>query len=311
MIVSPAFWIGFNAVVLVLLALDLLVLNRKPHAVTLREAAITSAVWIALSLGFNALIWHWDSAKGLEFLTGYLIEYSLSVDNIFVFVLIFGYFKVPAEYQHRVLFWGIIGALVMRGLMIWLGIALIERFDWMLYLFGAFLVFAGVKMLIGGDPDIDPEHNPLVRLCTRFMPVTRGYHGPQFTIVEGGRRMLTPLALVLVMVESTDLLFALDSIPAIIAITQDRFIVYTSNICAILGLRSLYFLLAHVVHKFVYLKHGLALILSFIGVKMLIHHWLEIPTVLSLGIVALCLVGSIAASLLAPPKDIPPPPPLP
>lgn len=297
------FWIVFNGAVIFLLAVDLFLFHRQPHALSAREAAFWSLFWIGLSVGFNILVWKWRGPQiGLEFLTGYLIEYSLSVDNIFVFVLIFSYFKVPAEFQHRVLFWGIIGALVMRGLMIWLGVSLIEAFHWVLYIFGLFLVVTGLRMLRESEDSVDPEHNPMVRLCCHLFPMKRTYQGASFVISEGGRWFLTPLALVLVMVESTDLVFALDSIPAVIAITKHPFIIYTSNVCAILGLRSLYFLLAGCVQKFVYLRYALAAILTFIGVKMLIAEWVHIPNPLALGIVALCLIAAGVASFLYPPK---------
>lgn len=293
------FWIAFNAVVLGLLAIDLFVFNRKPKEVTLAASLISTLFWVGLSLGFNLLIWQWKGQeKAVEFLTGYLVEYALSADNIFIFVLIFSYFKVPSAFQHRVLFWGIIGAFVMRGLLIWWGIELVSRFHWAFYIFGLFLVYTGLKMLFQKEEEIEPEHNPLVRLASKFLPVTREYQGSDFTVRQGGRLMITPLAIVLLMVESTDLLFALDSIPAIIAITQDPFIVYTSNICAILGLRSLYFLLASVVDKLVYLKAALSIILTFIGVKMLLAHWIKIPTETSLAFVGGCLLLSITASLI-------------
>jgi tellurite resistance protein TerC len=300
------FWIAFNATVLLLLALDLFVFHRTAHRVTVGEAALWTSVWVLLSLAFNLLVWHWKGPeKAVEFLTGYLIEYALSVDNIFVFVLIFSYFRVRAEHQHRVLFWGILGALVMRGIMIAAGISLVNAFHWMLYLFGAFLVFTGVKMLVHKEEELDPERNPLLRFVCRFMPVAREYSGANFVVIQEGRTMLTPLALVLVMVESTDLLFAVDSIPAIIAITRDTFIVYTSNICAILGLRSLYFLLASVVDKFIYLRFGLAVILAFIGLKMIVADFFEIPTALSLAFVGASLGLSIAVSMLFPKRELP------
>ena len=293
------FWIVFNAVVLFLLALDLLVFHRKAQEVSMKEATAWSIFWVGLSLAFNALLWWWKGPEtATEFLTGYLVEYSLSVDNIFVFVLVFSYFKVPPAYQHRVLFWGIIGALIMRGIMIWAGVAMITHFHWMLYLFGAFLIFTGIKMAFGGGEEIEPAHNPFVRLMRRCFPVTEDYVGSRFTTRRDGRFMLTPLAVVLVMVESTDLLFALDSIPAIIAITLDPFIIYTSNVCAILGLRSLYFLLAGVVQLFVYLRIGLAAILVFIGMKMVLSDIIHIPTNWSLAFVAFCLAVSISASVV-------------
>ena len=293
------FWVAFNAVVLGLLALDLFVFNRRPKEVTFRSSLLSTLFWVGLSLGFNLLIWHWKGQeKGLEFLTGYLVEYALSADNIFIFVLIFSYFRVPIQYQHRVLFWGIIGAFVMRGLLIWWGIELVKHFHWAFYVFGLFLVYTGLKMLFHKEDEIEPEQNPLVRLAEKFLPVTREYHGTALAIRKNGKLVLTPLAIVLLMVESTDLLFALDSIPAIIAVTQDPFIVYTSNICAILGLRSLYFLLASVVDKLVYLKAALSIILTFIGLKMLLANWVKISTQTSLAFVGGCLVFAIIASML-------------
>src|SRR6201982_2956121 len=245
------FWIAFNAGVLSVLAIDLFGFQRKAHAPSTKEAAIVTAVWVALSLGFNAMIWYWEGhAKALEFLTGYLVEYSLSVDNIFVFVLVFSYFVVPAAYQHRVLFWGILSALILRGVMISVGVALVETFHWVLYLFGAFLVFTGIKMFFGKRKTVDVGRNPLIRIVRWLLPVSDTYHVAHFTVLAAGRRLLTPLAMVLIMVEATDVLFAIDSIPAIFGITHDPFIVYTSNVCAVLGLRSLYFLLARGCDKF-------------------------------------------------------------
>jgi len=292
------FWVAFNAAVLCMLAIDLFGFQRKAHAPSTKEAAIWTAVWVALSLGFNALIWSWQgNAKALEFLTGYLVEYSLSVDNIFVFVLVFSYFAVPAAYQHRVLFWGIFSALILRGVMIGIGVAFVERFHWALYLFGVFLLFTGIKMFFSEKKAVDITRNPLIRLVRRLLPVSDIYHGGRFTVLRDGRRLLTPLALVLIMIEITDVLFAIDSIPAIFGITRDPFIVYTSNVCAILGLRSLYFLLAGVVHKFVYLKPGLAIILSFIGAKMLVADIYHISTAASLGVVGLVLLAATGLSL--------------
>jgi tellurite resistance protein TerC len=293
------FWIAFNAGVLCVLAIDLFGFQRKAHAPSTKEAAIWTAVWVALSLGFNALIWFWEGpAKALEFLTGYLVEYSLSIDNIFVFVLVFSYFAVPAAYQHRVLFWGVLSALILRGVMIGIGIAFVETFHWTLYLFGAFLLFTGTKMFFSRKRAADIGRNPLIRLVRRLLPVTDSYHGARFTVRQGRRWSLTPLALVLIMIEVTDVLFAVDSIPAIFGITRDPFIVYTSNVCAILGLRSLYFLLASVVHKFVYLKPALAIILTFIGAKMLLADVYHIPTAVSLGVVGFILLAAIGLSLL-------------
>ncbi|NNJ08903.1 TerC family protein [Chloroflexales bacterium ZM16-3] len=302
-------WVGFHAVIFFLLALDLGVFHRSAHEVKVKEAAIWTVVWISLSLLFNLGLYFWlGQQAGLDFLTGYLIEYSLSVDNIFVFVLLFSFFRVPAAYQHRVLFWGILGALLMRGSMILLGAALIERFEWIIYIFGAFLVFTGMRMFFSADDDEDvhPEGNILVRVVRRFLPVTKEMRGPRFFVKEDGKLMATPLLLVLLIVESTDLIFAVDSIPAIFGITHDAFIVYTSNICAILGLRSLYFLLAGVMDKFHYLKTGLAAILTFVGVKMLwpeitylaLHERYEIPNLLSLGVIIATLSVAVIASLI-------------
>jgi tellurite resistance protein TerC len=303
-------WIGFNAFVLAMLALDLGVFHRKAHNVSVREAFIWSGVWIALALTFNAIIFFfWDKMMpgsgysngdaGLAFLTGYLIEKSLSVDNIFVIMLIFSYFAVPSTYQHRVLFWGILGALVMRGVMIGLGAALIHEFNWIIYIFGAFLIFTGIRMAFHKDEELHPENNPLIKLFRRLIPVSEKYEGDTFFIRRSGVLMATPLFLVLLMIESTDLIFAVDSIPAIFAVTQNPFLVYTSNVFAILGLRSLYFVLAGVVNMFHYLKLGLAVVLTFVGTKMLlIETPFKIPTLISLGVVALILCISIGASLI-------------
>ena len=293
------FWVAFNAGVLVLLALDLFVFHRKNRPVEWREAAIWSVAWICLSLGFNALVWHWKGEqKALEFFTGYLIEYSLSADNIFLFVLIFSYFKVRPEHQHRVLVWGIVGALLMRGGMIALGVSLVKRFEWMLYAFGLFLLVTGVRMFFKRDNEVQVE-NFVVRFCRRWLRVTPDFHGARFFVKTGGVWAITPLALALVVVDVMDLIFAVDSIPAIFAVTTDSFIVYTSNICAILGLRSLYFLVARLAHRFVYLQYGLAAVLCFIGLKMLCSQWVRIPTWSSLGIVAGCLAVSVLCSMSA------------
>ena len=300
-------WVGFNAAVLAVLALDLGVFHRHSHRVSLREAAVWSTIWVALSLAFGYGLSQWMGREaGLQFLAGYLIEKALSVDNIFVFVLIFSYFRVPDEYQHRVLFWGILSALVMRGAMIGGGAYLIERFHWIIYVFGAFLAFTGVRLATRDEHGIHPERNPVLKLVRRAMPVTDDYHGQQFFVrlapaVRGApRRAATPLTVVLVLVESTDLLFALDSIPAIFAVTKDPFIVYTSNVCAILGLRSLYFLLAGVVDRFHYLQLGLSVVLVFVGAKMLLSDVYELPIAASLAIIATVLAGSVVASLLIP-----------
>ena len=293
------FWIIFNAGVLSVLAIDLFAFQQKAHRPSVKEAAIWTLIWVILSLGFSWAVWYWmGPAKAVEFLTGYLVEYSLSVDNIFVFVLIFSYFAVPAAYQHRVLFWGILSALVLRGVMIGAGAAFVQTFHWALYVFGAFLLFTGAKLLFNRKKVIDIAGNPVIRLVRSWMPVTDNYHGGHFTICRNGRRILTPLAMVLIMVEITDVLFAVDSIPAIFGITHDPFIIYTSNVCAVLGLRSLYFLVAGVVNRFVYLKPALAIILSFIGMKMLLADVLHIPTAAALGFIGSVLLAATILSLL-------------
>ena len=301
-------WIGFNVFVLFMLALDLGIFHRHSHVVSTKEAAIWSVVWIGLAMLFNAGIYFfWDvlspqsnyanSEASLAFFTGYLIEKSLSVDNIFVFVLIFTYFAVPAAYQHRVLFWGIIGALLMRGTLIAVGATLLKEFHWIIYVFGAFLIFTGIKMALHRNEEVHPENNPLIKLLRRIMPVSENYEGDKFFIRRAGKLIATPLLLVLLMVESTDLIFAVDSIPAIFAVTNDPFIVYTSNVFAILGLRSLYFLLANVMDKFQYLKIGLAFVLTFVGIKMVMVDIYKIPVGISLGVIASILAISVLASL--------------
>jgi tellurite resistance protein TerC len=301
---STWLWIGFSVFILLMLSLDLGLLNRKAHTIKYREAAIWSAIWVTLASMFAALVFYYQgSTRGLEFVTGYLIELSLSVDNLFVFLLIFSYFKVPAKYQHRVLFWGVMGALVMRLTMIFVGAALINRFHWIIYIFGAFLVYTGIKMFRQEELDIKPDENPVVRLITRYMPITHHYEEQRFFTRVNGKLTGTLLLLVLVIVEVTDLVFAVDSIPAIFAITTNTFIVYTSNVFAILGLRSMYFLLAGVVEKFQYLKMGLAIVLTFIGLKMLVLAvGLHIPIWISLVFVAVVLLSSVAASIIWP-KD--------
>jgi tellurite resistance protein TerC len=290
-------WVGFNVFVLALLALDLGVFHRKAHEVSLKEATVWSVVWISLALAFNGVIYYWRGADtAFEFFTGYLIEKSLSVDNIFVFVLIFSAFSVPAAYQHRVLFWGILGALVMRGALILVGAALLKEFHWIIYVFGAFLVFTGVQMAWHRHEESHPENNALVRWLRRVMPITKDYEGDKFFVRRAGKPLATPLLMVLLVVESSDLVFAVDSIPAIFAVTQDPFIVYTSNVFAILGLRSLYFLLAGVMDKFYYLKLGLSAVLVFVGAKMLLVDVYKIPIVLSLGVIAGILVIAVIAS---------------
>jgi tellurite resistance protein TerC len=296
---TPGLWIGFTALILALLALDLGVFHRRAHAVGFREALGWSVVWVALALAFNGLLWSWyGGERALEFFTGYLIEKALAVDNIFVFLVIFATFRVPAAYQHRILFWGILGALVMRAAFIFAGAVLLERFHWVMYVFGAFLVATGVKLLRQNEAELHPERNPLFRLFTRVVPSVPAYHGPRFTVVRDGRRYATPLLLVLVCIEATDVVFAVDSIPAIFAVTSDPFIVFTSNIFAILGLRSMFFLLAGVMDRFHYLKVGLALVLGFVGTKMLLVDVWKIPIAASLGVIGLILGGAIIASWL-------------
>ena len=292
-------WGGFLLFVLALLAIDLGLFHRKAHTVSTREALTWTVAWVSLALLFAAGLWlRSGGERALEFVTGYLIEYSLSMDNIFVFVLIFTFFAVPATYQHRVLFWGILGALVMRGIMIVAGAALIDRFSWIIYLFGAFLVFTGLRMALHDHEEIHPERNPLLRLFRRLMPVTHDYEGKHFFVRRAGRLLATPLFIVLLMVETTDLIFAVDSIPAIFAVTRDPFIVFTSNVFAILGLRSLYFVLAGAMSKFHYLRFGLAGVLTFVGIKMLASGWYHLPTAASLLVIALLLGGAVLASLL-------------
>ena len=293
-------WVIFNLFVLGMLALDLGVFHRRAHAVSKKEAAIWSAVWIGLAMVFNLGVWHWQGGdRALEFLTGYLIEKSLSLDNIFVFIVIFSYFRVAPRYQHRVLYWGILGALVMRGVMIAVGAALLSAFHWVIYIFGGFLVVTGIRFAVQEEISVEPERNPLLGLLRRVIPVTQGFHEHHFFVRLGERWFATPLFVVLVLIESSDLVFAVDSIPAVFAITRDTFIVYTSNVFAILGLRALYFLLAGVMPMFRYLNVGLGIILSFVGVKMLITELYKIPVLVSLGVIAAVLVVTVAASLWA------------
>lgn len=292
-------WIGFNLFVVVMLALDLGVFHRNLHEVKFKEAVIWSVVWIALALVFNAGIWYYfGEIKAVEFLTGYIVEKSLSVDNIFVFILVFSAFAVPAKYQHKVLFWGILGALIMRAIFIFAGVALISKFHWIIYVFGAFLVYTGYKIAKEKGTKINIDNNPLLNFVKRIIPFTNGYREGNFFVRESGRRMATPLFLVLVLIEFTDLIFAVDSIPAILAITTDPFIVYTSNVFAIMGLRSLYFALAGSLKYFTYLHYGLAMILVFVGIKMLISDFYKFDPFISLGIIALILAVSIGASVL-------------
>ena len=299
---NTGLWLGFSIFILLMLSLDLGLFNRKAHHITYREASIWSAVWITLAAAFAGIVfWYQGTTRGFEFVLGYVIELSLSVDNLFVFLLIFSYFKVPALYQHRVLFWGVMGALVMRLTMIFIGGELIDRFHWIIYIFGGFLVYTGIRMFTQKETELEPEDNPVVRLVTRFVPIVRRYDEQKFFTRVNGKLTGTLLLLVLVVVEFTDLVFAVDSIPAIFAVTTNKFIVYTSNVFAILGLRSMYFLLAGVVEKFHYLKMGLATVLTFIGMKMLVTAvGFHIPIYVSLIFVVVILAASVVASVLWP-----------
>lgn len=303
MVIDIYVWIGFIAFVVLLLAIDLGVFHRKSHEVKIKEALIWSAIWISLAFIFNYGIYVFmGKEKALEFLTGYLIEKSLSVDNLFVFIMLFTFFKVEPRYQHKVLFWGILGALIMRAIFIFAGVALISRFHWIIYIFGAFLVFTGVKMLFHKDEEVAPDKNPLVRLFKKFFPVTDQMHGGNFFVKINSKTVATPLFIVLLVVEFTDLIFAVDSIPAILAISTDSFIIFTSNVFAILGLRALYFALAGITQYFHYLKYGLSAILVFVGVKMVIVGFYKIPIVYSLLTILGILIVSIVLSIIFPQK---------
>ena len=292
-------WVGFNIFVLAMLALDLGVFHRKAHALSLKEASIWSVVWITLAMVFNAGLYLFAGPEpALQFFTGYLIEKSLSVDNIFIFLLLFTFFKVPAAYQHRVLYWGILGALIMRGTLIAVGVALIESFHWIIYLFGAFLIFTGIRMGFHKEIEVHPENDLLLKFIRRFVPVTENYEHDRFFVRRAGQVMVTPLLLVLLVIDTTDLIFAVDSIPAVFAVTRDPFLVYTSNIFAILGLRSLYFVFAGIMEKFYYLKLGLSVILTFVGVKMVLADVFSLPTALSLVVIAMVLTIAIVASIV-------------
>jgi len=299
---TTALWVGFNLFVLAMLALDLGVFNRKEHIVSPKEAGIWTGVWVTISLIFCAGIWHYQGRTvGLQWLTAYVVEYALSVDNLFVFLMVFSFFRVAPEHQHRVLYWGILGAFIMRATLIILGANLVQRFQWLIYVFGAFLVFTAVKMFFQGDEEVDPEQQAIVRWSRRLLPVARQGQGSRFFLREDGRLKVTPLFIVLLVVEATDLLFALDSIPAVLGISQDSFIIYTSNVCAILGLRSLFFVVASLMDKFHFLKVGLSAILGFVGVKMLITYFhLHVPIGWSLATIVGVLVISIVASLIWP-----------
>ena len=291
-------WVAFTIFVLIMLALDLGVFHRKSHEIGFKEAFGWSIAWIILAAVFNAGVWYYfGPVKGLEFATAYVIERALSVDNIFVFIVLFTSFAVPKIYQHRVLFWGILGALIMRALFIVAGAALLQRFHWVIYIFGALLLATGIKLLFQGDEELHPEKNPLYRLASRFIPSVSTYDGSNFFTIQNGKRFATPLFLVLIAIETADVVFAVDSIPAIFAITTDPFIIYTSNIFAILGLRALYFVLAGMMDKFHYLKLGLSAVLIFVGVKMLIDSFYKIPVVLSLTIIVGILTIAVVASL--------------
>lgn len=294
------FWILFNGFVLLMLILDLGVFHRRAHSIRFREALLWSGMWIALAGVFAIVVYFWHGHKEtLEFITGYLIELSLSIDNLFVFLVVFRYFKVPAAHQHRVLFWGILGALIMRGVFIIVGVSLIRQFEWLTYLFGAFLIYGGVKLLRQQDTEINPEHNPLLRLFRRWVPVTSDYEGGKFFVHRPGL-YATPLLVVLLVIETTDLLFAIDSIPAVLAITLNGFIVYTSNVFAILGLRSMYFALAGMMDVFHYLHYGISVVLIIVGLKMLTAHYYQVPTWIALLSVGGVLMTSVLASLLFP-----------
>ncbi|MBK9400393.1 MAG: TerC family protein [Bacteroidetes bacterium] len=297
---NSVFWIGFNLFILAMLAFDLGIVNRKEKAISFKESILWVAFWSSLALAFNGLVYYWfGPEKAFEFLTGYVIEWSLSVDNLFVFIVIFNFFKVPKQYQHRVLFWGILGALILRGTFIVVGVALFNKFEWMIYIFGGILVFTGLKMLFSNDEE-DPklDKNIFVRACKKILPVTEEYHGKDFFVKKSGRWLATPLFIVLVVVDFTDLVFAVDSIPAVLSISSDPFIVYSSNVFAILGLRSLFFALSGMMDLFRYLKYGLAIILSFVGVKMLISHYVHIPVEWALFVVVMILAMSIMISLV-------------
>jgi tellurite resistance protein TerC len=303
---SPLLWLSFNAFILAMLALDIVVFHQRPHAVRFKEALGWTAFWVALAVIFCAGVYYFRGPQaGTEFLTGYLIEESLSVDNLFVFLLIFRYFRVPAELQHGVLFWGIMGALAMRLVFILAGVALLERFHWLIYLFGGLLVFSGFHLWSGKDKEIHPDRNPLIRLFRRHTPVTQEFVGAKFFVRRDGRRFATPLLIVLIALETTDLIFAVDSIPAVLAITRDPFIVFSSNAFAVLGLRSLFFALSGIMQMFHHLHYGLSAILIFVGGKMLVADLWKVPTAISLGVVGVLLALSVAASLIWPRHEAP------
>jgi TerC family integral membrane protein len=300
------FWILFNLFALAMLALDLRVFHRPGHAVHFREAAGWSALWISLAAAFAAIVYFWQGQQtALEFLTGYVVELSLSIDNLFVFLVIFHYFVVPEEQQHRVLFWGILGALIARGVFIGAGVGLIHRFHWILYVFGSLLIYSGIRLGVMGEPHVDPAKNPVVKVLRRWMPVTNEYHAGKFFIRSQGNARLcaTPLLVVLLVIETTDVLFAVDSIPAVLAITTNAFIVYTSNVFAVLGLRSMYFAIARLMKIFRFLHYGLAVVLVLVGLKMLLADYYRVPTFITLGAIAVVLLASVTASVVFPQKE--------
>jgi tellurite resistance protein TerC len=292
-------WIVFGVLIALMLALDLGVFHRKAHTVKLKEALIWSGVWLSLALLFNLIVYLVvGHEKAINFLTGFLVEESLSVDNLFVFLLIFTYFSVPGQYQHRVLFWGILGAIIMRGIFIVAGLTALQHLHWVIYIFGAFLIYTAFRLITDKEREVKPEKNPVLRLFRRFVPLTKRYHSNHFTIKKLGHRLATPLLMVLLVIETTDIIFAVDSVPAVLAITRDPFIVYTSNIFAVMGLRALYFALAGVIKRFYYLNYGLATILGFLGAKMMVSEFYEIPTLISLGVVLGILIVSAILSLM-------------
>lgn len=292
-------WVLFNVFILSLLIIDLKFLHKKSHVIPIKEALIGAGCWISLALAFNVLVYFWKGQEmAMKFLAGYVIEQSLSVDNLFVFIVIFSFFKVPEKLQHRVLFWGIMGALFMRGIFILAGVALIHKFEWIIYVFGVFLIYTAYKLVFGHSKEPEPENNPVLKVFRKIVPVTPDYEGDKFFVKRAGKLMATPLMVVLLAVETTDVIFAVDSIPAILSISRDPFIVYTSNVFAILGLRSLFFALAGLMRLFHYLNYGLGIILAFVGVKMLIHHYYEIPIAAALAFIAIVLAVSILVSVL-------------
>ncbi|SYZ74524.1 conserved membrane hypothetical protein [Candidatus Zixiibacteriota bacterium] len=297
-------WIGFNILILILLALDLGVFHRKDHTISVKEGFVWSIIWIIVAFAFNFVVYLWKGHEvGLQFMTGYLIERALSIDNIFVFLVIFTYFKVSSKYQYRVLFWGILGALILRGLFIGVGTLLISEFHWILYIFGALLIITAIRLAIGKEREIEPEKNPLLKIVRKFLPITPGYEGHSFLVKKDGKIWGTPLLIVLIVVETTDLVFALDSIPAIFAITLDPFIVYSSNVFAILGLRALYFAIAGLMEIFYYLKYALSAILGFVGLKMLVSHYVKISSAVALSVIGGILLLAIIISIIFPHHD--------